>query len=488
MPATGWSRKALAAGAALALALGPAALAQTPAPEPAAAEENLNLRPSIDSTVPATDPAATAPADPAAGIDPTITSAAPQPDVTPEIAAQQKALADVEASISVSKERADALKKEIEDMQGDRAKQNAALIAAAQRVKLAETDIAALEDRLGELIVEELEVRGRLDGADANISNVLAALERISRDPPPALMINPDNALDSARSALLISAILPQLRSKADAVTADLAKLGQIKAAAVEQQGKLEANLQVLEEEQLRIGSLIAARKQSENLASAALASEEAEAQALADKATSLKQLIDELTARAAAVATAAQATEAANNGGNAPKLDSETIKIALANPQRTQPAVPFAQAKGYLAMPSSGVTVIEYGAGDGFGGISRGLSVVTRADAQVVAPADGWVLFAGDYLNYGKIVILNAGQDYTILLAGLDKTDVTIGQFVMMGEPVGTMGSQTIGRTVATSAGVSRPTLYIEMRKNNEPVDPTGWWAAAAATPTQSG
>ncbi len=372
-------------------------------------------------------------------------------------------------------------------MQGDRSRQNAALIAAAQRVKLAEADIAVLEDRMGDLIVQEFEVRGRLDGADENISSVLAALQRISRDPPPALMINPDNALDSARSALLIAAIVPQLRNRAETVTADLNQLGAIKAAALEQQEKLEANLQVLEEEQLRIGSLIAARKQSENLATAALASEEAEAQALADKATSLRQFIDDLAARAAAVATAAQATEAANNGGTAPALDQQTIKMALANPDRTQPAVPFVQARGFLAMPSSGVTVIEYGAGDGFGGISRGLSVVTRADAQVVSPADGWVLFAGDYLNYGKIVILNAGQDYTVLLAGLEKVDVRIGQFVMMGEPVGAMGSQTIGRTIATSAGVSRPTLYIEMRKHNEPVDPTGWWAAAA-TPTQSG
>jgi murein hydrolase activator len=48
-------------------------------------------------------------------------------------------------------------------------------------------------------------------------------------------------------------------------------------------------------------------------------------------------------------------------------------------------------------------------------------------------------------------------------------------------------MGSRTIGRTVTTNAGVSRPTLYIEMRRNNEPVDPTGWWAAPE-TPTQSG
>jgi septal ring factor EnvC (AmiA/AmiB activator) len=81
----------------------------------------------------------------------------------------------------------------------------------------------------------------------------------------------------------------------------------------------------------------------------------------------------------------------------------------------------------------------------------------------------------------------LNAGQDYTILLAGLAAVSVNVGQFVLMGEPVGAMGSRTIGQTVTTGAGVSRPTLYIEMRKSNEPVDPTGWWATPD-TPTQSG
>jgi septal ring factor EnvC (AmiA/AmiB activator) len=167
--------------------------------------------------------------------------------------------------------------------------------------------------------------------------------------------------------------------------------------------------------------------------------------------------------------------------------LDAETIRIALANTERTAPAVPFAQARGHLRLPSSGVRIIEYGASDGFGGISRGVSILTRAEATVVAPADGWVLYTGDYLNYGQIVILDTGQNYTILLAGLAETSVEVGQFLRMGEPVGVMGSRTIGETVTTSAGVSQPTLYIEMRRDNEPVDPTGWWAQPE-TPTQSG
>jgi septal ring factor EnvC (AmiA/AmiB activator) len=148
---------------------------------------------------------------------------------------------------------------------------------------------------------------------------------------------------------------------------------------------------------------------------------------------------------------------------------------------------VPFASARGFLNFPVAGVNVINYGDGDGFGGISRGLSVVTRAQAPVIAPADGWVLYTGDYLNYGQIVILDAGQDYTILLAGLENVEAKPGQFVRMGDRLGTMGSRTIGRTVATSAGASNPTLYIEMRNKNAPIDPTGWWATPL-NPTQSG
>jgi murein hydrolase activator len=465
--------------------------------------------PLLAQTTPATPPAETAPIETLPGVSTGETPAAETPATTtpatgtpvgelrpgldlpepaPAVAAdEQRQLQDIESSITLTNERVEQLKQEITDMQGDRAQQNAALIAAAQRVKTAETDVIAIEDRLGELIVQELEVRGRLDGSNATISNVLAALERISRNPPPALIVDPSDALGSARSAILISAILPELQDKANGVMADLKHLTDIKAAALAEEDHLKANLEILEEEQLRIATLIAAKKQGETMVTAELAAEQKEAEELAAKASSLKQLIGDLTKQAGAVQQAAQATAAANAGADAPSLEPETIRLALANPSRQEPAVPFAQAKGWLTMPSSGVRVIEYGAGDGFGGISQGLSLVTRAEATVVAPADGWVLYRGDYLNYGQIVIINTGQDYTVLLAGLASVTVEIGQFVLMGEPVGTMGSRTIGRTVTTSAGVTRPTLYIEMRKNNEPVDPTGWWATPE-TPTQSG
>ncbi|KQX38935.1 hypothetical protein ASD04_09825 [Devosia sp. Root436] len=428
----------------------------------------------VEAPAPAEAPAAL-PAETPAEAAPSATEGATEP-----AAPTPADLDEIEASLTLSQERIDALKAEIAEMEGDRTRQNAALIAAAQRVKLAEIEVADVEDRLSNLIVHELEVRGRLDGSNAEIANVLAALERISLNPPPALIVDPDDALGSARSAILITAIVPQLRARADAVTADLKALTDIKAQAQAEEAMLKANYSVLEEERLRIATLIAARKQGIEMRGAELAAEEAEAVALAARATTLQELIGSLSARANAVS----ATGSAATDPDVPALTSEQIQVALANPARTEPAIPFAAARGYLTMPANGVNVVDYGAGDGFGGISHGISVVTRAEAQVVAPADGWVLYKGPYLNYGQIVILNTGQNYTALLAGLQTITVDIGQFVQMGMPLGTMGSRTIGRSVTTNAGAAQPTLYIELRQNNEPVDPTGWWA----NPTQSG
>ena len=383
-------------------------------------------------------------------------------------------LEQVEASLTLSRERIEELKAEIAAMEGDTVQQNAALIAAAQRVRLAEIEVADIEERLSDLIVREFEVRGRLDGADAEIANVLAALQRISLNPPPALVVDPDDALGSARGAMLIAAIVPQLREIADSVAADLQSLNEIKAAALAEEETLKANHEVLEEEQLRIATLIAARKQGIAQMSTSLEAEEAEAIELAERAATLRELIGALSERAASGATAAPAT----TDPDLPQLSPEAIQLAFANAARTQPAVPFPLTRGYLAQPANGATAMAFGSNDGRGGIAQGQSILTRPEAQVVAPADGWVLYKGPYLNYGQIVILNTGGGYTALLAGLDSVAVEIGQFVQMGEPLGLMGSRTIGRTVTTSAGNAQPTLYIELRQNNEPFDPAGWWA----------
>ena len=387
-------------------------------------------------------------------------------------------LKQIQGAITLSTQRREELRQEIEQMDGDRSRQNAALIAAAQRVTLTEIEVYDTESRMSTLLTEESLITDRLENADVNISNLLAALQRIGKNPPPALIINPSDALSSARSALLLSSILPQLRQKADIIITDLNNLTAIKSEVLEEQAQLIARYSTLFEEKLRIATLIEARKRGIVRFTDDLASEEARAEALASQASSINELIETLQTRIASIAAAASAANAEQPANGNTPLSNETITLAFANTERTSPAIPFSLAQGHLVLPAAGVMVSQFGTDDGFGGIAKGTSIVTRADAQVVAPADGWVMYKGPYLNYGQIIILNPGQNHTILLAGLNEISVELGQFILLGEPVGTMGSRTIGRTLATNAGVSRPTLYIEIRNQDEPLNPTPWWA----------
>jgi septal ring factor EnvC (AmiA/AmiB activator) len=107
-------------------------------------------------------------------------------------------------------------------------------------------------------------------------------------------------------------------------------------------------------------------------------------------------------------------------------------------------------------------------------------MAIATRAGARVTAPADGWVVYAGEFRSYGQLLILDAGDGYHILLAGLDKIDVEHRQFVLAGEPVGTMGSQRLASAAVPDVTLSQPVLYIEFRKDGTSIDPGPWWTGS--------
>jgi len=149
-----------------------------------------------------------------------------------------------------------------------------------------------------------------------------------------------------------------------------------------------------------------------------------------------------------------------------------------LKDPARKSPAIAFASTKGLLALPVNGVKIREFGGSDGAGGVEKGISLATRPAAQVTTPCDGWVVYAGPFRSYGQLLILNAGGGYHVLIAGMERISVNIGQFVLAGEPVATMGTTSqVASILATNA--SQPVLYIEFRKDGTPIDPGPWWAA---------
>lgn len=409
---------------------------------------------------------------------PTEQTQAPPPPTNEATRDAVAELEQVSRALTITEERAQFLRQEIEAMAGDRSQQNAALIAAAQRVKLSEIEATDAEERLTALLVQEQTIRTRLDGADQEIAALLSALQRIGKNPPPALIIDPEDAINAARTASLLSAVLPQLNSRADIVTADLRALVSVRESVEIEKQALTARLLTLQEEQLRIATLIEARRVGVSRANAELAEQEDVAEELASEATSLDQLITALREKIEAVDSAVEAADSLNAPDQAPQLSTEAVQAALADNERTTPAFSISSARGFLTAPAAGVVVTQFGADDGFGGISKGVFMVTRAQAQVITPSDGWVIYKGPYLNYGEIIILNPGEEHLILLAGLENVTVDLGQFVRMGEPIGAMGARTIGETITTNAGIARPTLYIEFRNSNVPFDPIPYWS----------
>jgi septal ring factor EnvC (AmiA/AmiB activator) len=362
---------------------------------------------------------------------------------------------------------------EIETIGADRRRLNQAMIDTAARVRAGEANVAATEARLHPLEARETELRRTLESKRAVMAEVLAALQRIGRRPPPAVLVRPEDALQSLRTAMLLGAVLPEMRDRAQAIAANIADLVKVREGVTAARAEVERDLAGLTAERERLGRLIGERQKKQAEAEKALGEEKQRAADLARKAESLKDLIASLERNLDG------ATRAARAGEDKTPADARTGLAVLSDPGRLVPAVAFGSARGRLPLPVNGVKIRDFGSADGLGGQEKGLSIATRAGAQVTSPCDGWVVYAAPYRNYGQLLILNAGGGYHVLLAGMDKISVDLGQFVLTGEPVAIMGSNShVAATIAV--GSSQPVLYVEFRKDGTPVDPSPWWAAS--------
>ena len=407
---------------------------------------------------------------PAAGPSPGP-AATEQPD-TDNLRQRDQELDAVRANERASAENQAKLRREIETIGEDRRTLNQHLIDTAGRVRQVEGRIDETRGRLRPLDAQDVALRKSLDERRRAIVEILAALQRVGLQPPPALLVQPEDALKAVRTAIMLGAIVPDMRNQAEALSGDLADLVTVRKAIVSENERLARDLDLLGREQLRMNLLIDERQKKQSQTEEALDAERARAAALARQAESLKDLIAKLES--------ALDPATRNAHAEARSIEEDATRPALAalkDPGRLAPAVTFSALRGRLRLPVNGAKIRDFGGADGVGGTQKGQSLAAHAGAQITSPCDGWVVYAGPFRSYGQLLILNAGGGYHVLLAGMERISVDLGQFVLTGEPVAVMGS---GAQVS-AAGATRskqPVLYVEFRKDGTPIDPSPWWA----------
>lgn len=408
---------------------------------------------------------------------------APPPEKEPatetDLSVHKLELHGMQKEIEAARDEGRKLAAEIATIRTDRAKLAAALVETAQAASATEQQIAEKEKRLDGLVQGEESIKGVLGRQRGVIAEVLAALQRMGRKPPPALLVAPDDMLRSIRAAMLLGAVVPDLQSDVEALAADLADLVAFRRSIAAERASLAEDAARLRSERARLAALVEARQSALDIAEKALGAEQRRMADLGKRASDLGELIGRMETEfeaAARAAAAAREADAARKG-----RDKDLPASApFADPARLAPAVAFVDAKGLLPLPVSGTLLRGFGHKDGFGGTEKGMLIATRAGAFVASPCDGWVSYAGPYRSYGQLLIVNAGQGYYIILAGMDRINVNVGQFVLAGEPVALMGDRPTRTAAALAVGAAQPTLYVEFRKDRAAIDPGPWWAKA--------
>ena len=378
-----------------------------------------------------------------------------------DLLATEKQLEQSELRQKELDEKLDASIREEETLSGKLVQVASELRDEEQRLRQAETKVAALQKDRAKL---NLELAERQD----ELSDVLAGLQRLEQNPPPALAVRPLDVLAALRSAMLFGTLAPDLKRAAENVQTRLATLADMETRLAEETRAKEEALLALAGTRGDMNRLIEEKRALAKSLKLDIEGERKRSEALARKAETLRDLLAALAAEEAK--RAAEESKAEKE-----RLAAEQRRKELAN----VPKIAFADAKGQLAYPASGQIAKRFGEDTGLGHPLDGIVIATTGEADVTSPVQGRVEFSGPFRSYGEMVIINPGSGYLVLLAGLGQVNVAPGQSVMAGEPVGRMGKKPQALALAKDLPLlGNPVLYIEFRKNGDPVDPTPWWS----------
>lgn len=350
------------------------------------------------------------------------------------------------------------------------------MIKAAKIIQNNEEKISQMEAELAKL-QEDLKIA--TDGflsEDQNLIKTLSALQNLALKPTEALFVQPLTPVETIRSAILLREAVPYLEENAKKIRIELQNIEKKKNQVEKQVAQITAQKQIMEQEHERMKLLVQKKSKVRNTLEIETVKSKQKVEKLANQANDLRDLLTKLETERK---IKAQKQEEERQRLAKLREEEERKRMEEKKVEQTQSADlikyspeiitevgrGFVKAKGRLPMPARGPIIATFGEEKIKGVVSKGITIKTRNMAQVTSPFDGSVIFAGPFRGYGNLIIVDHGQGYLTLLAGLENMDVDLGQMLLAGEPVGQMPDNNEAR------------LYIELRHNNQPIDPMSWF-----------
>jgi septal ring factor EnvC (AmiA/AmiB activator) len=363
-----------------------------------------------------------------------------------DVAQTRRALAEARSQAAAASLRGAKLEAEAARVveAADRTAQESAAVAA--RIQQAEAEIAGHQAQIRLIGHQREALRIALTAKQRPLIELTAALQRLSRRPVVFALLRPGSVRDAMHLRAMLATMMPEVERRTASLRGELARFRQLQLQAEASAQKLRRSRSELDGRRQILAGLETRQRLAARNAAGIADRESENALALAEQARDLTGLVGELGKSAALRDQLAQ-------------LPGPVMRPP--QPERAQPqpvAEPApAPALGLVryTLPVDGRLV------GGFGDPgSRGISIAARANAQVVAPGGGRVVFAGPYRGYGKIVIIEHPGGWTSLVTGLFQLDARVGQVLIAGAPLGL-------------AGPGQPVLTLELRHEGTPVNP---------------
>ena len=370
----------------------------------------------------------------------------------------QQQLLKTQSQLNNAIEERDSARGTAEKINKERVSLRLKMITTARQIQQAESTLSAHENHLRELRGRYQKQMVAFKEKYQHLTGALAAIEKLSQNPNTAFFLHPGKPSDAVQSSMVLNYIVGELDNRTKKVRQDLKSLNLVRTQVLEKTENIRTQIASLDSRRLELESLSDKKSTEMQRAIALSKKRQSDINTLSQKTKSLQDLI--ITLEEQSMQEQTRIAKQKSKQGKKPTKLTPTDK-PQADPQtfagRTFPK------RGGLIAPAHGKISSRFHQIDELGQRTTGIRVQTRHNAQVVAPYDGKVVFTGHYAKYGNMIIIKHSGGYYSILAGMDNPDAFNGQWLLAGEPIGTMG------TLA-------PELYIEIRRKDRAVNPLNW------------